>query len=141
MTENKTYLEQVRADVAQYMEDNEGYFDMSNYRDADDFQESIYESMWTADSVTGNGSGSYTFNRAEAKEHVLADMDTVKEALSEFCVEAQEVGERFLNEDWEYLDVTARCYVLGIAVGEWIDENRDAIDQAIEEANAEEEEA
>lgn len=137
MTENKTYFEQVRADVAQYMEDNEYYFNMADYRDADDFQESIYDAMWTADSVTGNGSGSYTFNRAEAREHVLADIDTVKEALNEFCVDAKEIGEKFLDEEWEWLDVTARCYVLGLAVGEWIDENREEIEKAIEEANEE----
>ena len=134
------YLEQVKADVAQYMEDNEYYFDMSNYIDADDFQESIYESMWTADSVTGNGSGSYTFNREEAKENVLNDMDTVREALSEFCCDAKEIGEKFLDEEWEWLDVTARCYVLGLAVGEWIDENREEIEKAIEEAQEETEE-
>ena len=140
MTDNRTYFEQVKADVEQYMEEHEQYFDMSDYRDADDFRNDIYEKMWIADSVTGNGSGSYTFNSYEAKEHVLNDMDTVREALNEFCVDAQEIGERFLNEDWEYLDVTARCYVLGLAVGEYIEENEEAIEKAIEEANEENEE-
>lgn len=139
MTEKKTYFEQVKADVAQYMEENELYYDMADYRDAEDFETAIYDAMWTADSVTGNGSGSYTFNRAEAREHVLADLDTVKEALSEFCVPAEEIGEKFLNEDWEYLDVTARCYVLGLAVGEWIEENREDIEYSIEQRHAEEE--
>lgn len=134
----KTYLEQVKADVAQYMEDNEYYYNMSDYRDADDFQDKIYDEMWTADSVTGNGSGSYTFNREEAKGNVLSDMETVREALNEFCVDAQTIGEKFLDEDWEYLDVTARCYILGIAVGEWIEENREEIEKAIEEAQEEE---
>lgn len=141
MTEKKTYFEQVKADVEQYMEDNEMYFDMSEYRDADDFREAIYDAMWTADSVTGNGSGSYTFSRTEAREHVINDMETVRDALSEFCVDAQTIGEKFLNEDWEYLDVTARCYILGQAVGEWIEENEEAIEEAIREANAELEEA
>lgn len=138
---NKNYFEQVKADVNEYMEDNEYYFNLSDYADVDDFQERIYESMFVADSVTGNGSGSYTFNREEAKEYVLADIDTVKEALSEFCVSAEEVGNKFLEEDWEYLDVTARCYILWQAVGAWIDENREALEGAIEEAHREAEEA
>ena len=134
-----TYFEQVKADVAQYLDDNESWYNMSDFSDADDFQERIYEDMWTADSVTGNASGSYTFNSAEAREHVLADMETVKDALQEFCVDAKEIGEKFLNEEWEWLDVTARCYVLGQAVGAWIDENREAIEAAIEAANEESE--
>lgn len=137
----KTYFEQVKADVEQYMEDNEYYFNMADYRDADDFQDSIYDAMWTADSVTGNGSGSYTFNSEEAKENVLADTDTVREALIEFCETAESVASAFLDGKWEFLDVTARCYVLGLAVGEWIDENREEIEKAIEETNAEAAEA
>lgn len=138
---NKNYFEQVKADVNEYMEDNEYYFNLSDYADVDEFQDRIYESMFVADSVTGNGSGSYTFNREEAKKYVLADIDTVKEALSEFCVSAEEVGNKFLEEDWEYLDVTARCYILGQAVGAWIDENREALEGAIAEAHREAEEA
>lgn len=50
------------------------------------------------------------------------DMETVAEALREFCVDAATIGEKFLAEDWEYLDVTARCYVLGQAISEALDD-------------------
>jgi hypothetical protein len=52
----------------------------------------------------------------------MEDTDTVMEALQEFCVSPETIGERFLNEDWEYLDVTARCYVLSWAISEALDE-------------------
>ena len=32
------------------------------------------------------------------------------------------VNKRFLNEDWEYLDVTIRCYLLGQAINKALDE-------------------
>lgn len=48
------------------------------------FEEELNDRLWTDDSVTGNGSGSYTFSREKAKEYVLADVDTVLEAVREF---------------------------------------------------------
>lgn len=131
------YIEEVKEAVNQYMEDNEYYINLADYNDIDDFRDDMYDKMFVSDSVTGNGSGSYTFNSYEARENVLADMDTVREALEEFGVSAEEIGEKFLNEDWEYLDVTARCYVLGEAIGEWFEENEEAITKAIEEAHEE----
>lgn len=131
------YIEEVKEAVNQYMEDNEYYINLADYNDIDDFRDDMYDKMFVSDYVTGNASGSYTFNRYEARENVLADMDTVREALEEFGVSAEEIGEKFLNEDWEYLDVTARCYVLGLAVGEWFSENEEAITKAIEEAHEE----
>ena len=49
-------------------------------------------------------------------------MDTVTEALREFCVDAETIAEKFLEEDWEYFDVAARCYILGAAISEALDE-------------------
>lgn len=72
--------------------------------------------------MTGNASGSYTFNSYRAMECVTADMDTVADALREFCVDAAEIGERFIRGDWEYFDVTTRCYLLGSAISSALDE-------------------
>lgn len=120
---NMNYLESVKSDVMEAIKYD--YSDIS-YEDIiynrDEVYERLYDNLWIDDSVTGNGSGSYFFNSYKAREAVLSDMDTVSEAIREFCVEASEIGDRFLNEDWEYLDVTARCYVLGQALDEAIDE-------------------
>jgi len=130
------YRTEVREAIEQYLEDNEYFINMADFDTAEDFAEWLNDTLWTEDSVTGNASGSFTFNSYEAKEKVFADMDTVKEALEEFCVSAEEIGNRFLNEDWEYLDVTARCYVLGECIADYISDNEEAINEAIAEAKA-----
>ena len=93
---------------------------MADGRDA--IEEQLNDSLWIADSVTGNGSGSYTFNSAEAKEYVTDNEDLLKEALEAFCTDAETITDHFLNGDWEYFDVTIRCYLLGQAIGEVLDE-------------------
>lgn len=119
-----TYLEQVKADIKTYLEENESRFSLEELagEDPEEVAEELNNILWTEDSVTGNASGSYTCNREEAKQYVLNDMDTVMTALEEFCVDAETLGNKFLNEDWEYLDVTARCYVLGEALDEILKE-------------------
>lgn len=114
-----TYLEMVKEDVLDYIRTEGIEWDEDT---RDDIEQELNDDLWTVDSVTGNGSGSYTFNSYKAREYVLDDPDTIREALSEFCVPADEIGEKFLNEEWEYLDVTARCYVLGQAIAEAMDE-------------------
>lgn len=132
---NNNYLEQVKADIKEVLEydyDIINDIEAGQYQDADDLRETLYDDLWVNDGVTGNASGSYTFNRAEAREFVIADMDTVREALQDFGTPAEEIGNRFLDEDWEYLDVTARCYVLGQALDEVLEEMGEAIAEAFE---------
>ena len=116
------YNDEVKADVIEWINENINYIDNDVKADKDAFYEYLNDNLWTADSVTGNGSGSYTFNRMKAKENVLADFETVKEALHEFCVPAETIAEKFLSDDWEYFDVTARCYVLGWAIYEILED-------------------
>lgn len=132
---NTTYLEQVIEDVRNYIENEINLQDeilTGEFDDRDDIEEKLNDALWIDDSITGNASGSYTFNSEEAKRNVLADIDTVREALREFCVDAETIADKFLNEEWEYLDVTTRCYVLGQAIGEVLDEKEEEIDFYIE---------
>ena len=115
---NYDYQTAVAEDIVDFITNN---IDLEEYEDRDDAFEALNDILWIEDSVTGNGSGSYTFNREKAKEYVLEDMETVRQALREFCVSAEEIGNKFLDEDWEYLDVTARCFVLGAAIDEALD--------------------
>lgn len=134
----KTYLEQVKDDIKTYLEydrDIENEILAGEYTDTDDLEQTLYDELWIVDGVTGNASGSYTFNSEEAKQHVLNDTETVQEALKEFCVEAEKIADAFLNDDWEYLDVTARCYVLGQALAEVLEEVEEEIEAAFEEYN------
>jgi hypothetical protein len=117
------YNEAVKADVLDYIRDNYTAEEIAEkLEDKDSFAEELNDELWTEDSVTGNGSGSYTFNTWKAKEFVFDDPETVQEALKEFCVDAETVAEKFLYEDWEYFDVTARCYCLSGAIYEALEE-------------------
>lgn len=118
MTTNYNYREAVTADIIDYIRANIATADFIN---REDFAEWLNDDLWTADNVTGNASGSYTFNAYKAKEYIFSDPDTVAEALREFCVEAEVIAEHFLNTDWEYFDVTARCYVLGECIESALD--------------------
>jgi len=111
------YTEAVTADAVEYIHDNYTAEEIAEaLTDRDEFAENLNDEMWVADEVTGNASGSYTFDRMKAREYVLHDIAAVRLALREFATPADTIAEKFLAEDWEYFDVTARCYVLGQAI-------------------------
>lgn len=118
-----TYLEQIKEDIMEAIKSEYSMDEiMEKMEDRDSFEEELNDNMWIDDSVTGNGSGSYTFDRSKAQEFVMADIETVQEALREFCVEADTIAKKFLESDWEYFDVTARCYVLSMGISEVLNE-------------------
>ena len=115
------YLESIKEDVKTWLNDNDRKIDSA--ADKEELKEELYNLLWADDSVTGNGSGSYTCNRQEAKEMILAiDPDTGcdnLELLNNACEDfdcLDELGKRFVNNDWEYMDVTIRCYLLAQAI-------------------------
>jgi len=113
------YLEQMKSDIMDYIRE-EGITVTSENRE--EVEEELNDKLWTVDSVTGNASGSYTFDNETAKEYVVENMDVLKEMVSEFDIDAQTVAEKFINEEWEYFDVSIRCYLLGNAISEVLDE-------------------
>lgn len=113
------YLEEMKNDVMEYI-NNE--IDLSNYEDRDELEQFLNDELFTVDSVTGNASGSYTFNRVQASLYVLDNMDLLQEAIRGFCIDSETVADKFLSDDWEYFDVTIRCYLLGQAIAEALDE-------------------
>lgn len=113
------YFEAVKADVKDYIENE---IDRADFEDRESLEEYLNDTLWICDSVTGNGSGSYTFNSEKAREYVMGDTETVIEALKEFDTNAETIAKKFLSEDWEYFDVTARCYALGSAISSALDE-------------------
>ena len=122
---NYNYLEAMTEDIKDYIK-NDAELDANVLLyNRSDLEEKLHDDLWTEDSVTGNASGSYTFNRSEAKEYVLDNIDLCKEALSEFCVDAETIGNKFLDEEWEYLDVIIRCYILGCVISELLEDAED----------------
>ena len=122
------YIEALKADITEWIDNNLDYMleeiDEPNRETAEQY---LYDTLWTEDSVTGNASGSYTFNRAKAKEYVLANIDLAGEALTEFGYNAKHLGEKIQGGEWEYLDVTIRCYLLGQAIAEVLDEKEEEL--------------
>lgn len=113
--EKYNYLENVKNDVKTYVQDNleelESEFGKLSEETKDEISEHLYDTLWTEDSVTGNASGSYTFNTWEAEENVCHNWDLVEEAANEFDLDAESLG-----RGAEYWDVTIRCYLLPQAI-------------------------
>ena len=117
------YCEAIRNDILNYIKENYTTQEqLENLEDRDEWEEKLNDEIWIVDSVTGNTSGSYTFNRCQAKEYVLEWLDVLKDALEEFGTPSEKVVENFFNEEWEYFDVTIRCYLLRGAINKALDE-------------------
>ena len=112
--EKYNYFEAVKNDVKDYIEDHDVKVTTSN---REDLEQSLYDEMFISDSVTGNASGSYTFNTWQAEENLCHNLDLLKEAFSEFGEPSFDV-----LESAESCDVTIRCYLLSSALSEVLDE-------------------
>ena len=114
------YREAMTEDVKEWIKEN---IDLTEWtEDREGLEQQLNDNLWTADSVTGNGSGSYTFNRVQASLYVLDNMDLLQEAIEEFATDPATVGDKFISEDWEWFDVTIRCYLLGSVISDVLDE-------------------
>ena len=113
------YLESMKSDIKDYIKNE---INTANYSDREELENDLNDILWNEDSVTGNASGSYTFNRVDAEEYVTDNIDLLAEACKEFGVNNETVGKKFFAEDWEYFDVTIRCYLLNQAISEALDE-------------------
>jgi hypothetical protein len=128
------YREAMKDDIRQAIRENINLDDFINDRDG--LEEKLNDDLFVDDAVTGNASGSYTFNSYQAGEYVKDNIDLCREALQEFCVEADTIAEKFLDEEWEYFDVTIRCYLLGECISYVLDEME--ADGAFDEVESEE---
>lgn len=119
---NYNYLEAMTEDIKEYLK-NDAEFSLDDLLyNRSNLEEKLNEDLWTCDSVTGNASGSYTFNSYKAQEYVLDNMDLLEEMCGEFGVDNETIGKKFLDGSWEWMDVSIRCYLLGQAISEALDE-------------------
>ena len=113
-TTTYNYLEAMKQDVKEYIEEN---INATDYEIKEDLEEYLNDTLWTEDSVTGNASGSYTFNRATAKKYVDENKDLINDMVEEFdCKE--KVANWWIEDNYEAIDVSIRCYLLGQAISE-----------------------
>lgn len=115
--EKYDYYKNVREDVKQRLNEWLDFNRINDYSDIDEVISAVYDDFFNSDSITGNGSGSYTFNSWAAEENLCHNMDLLKEALDELGGELNDY-----IDSAEACDVTIRCYVLGQLVGEVVKE-------------------
>ena len=87
-------------------------------------RDDLHDVLWTEDSVTGNGSGSYTFSRIMAELYLIGNSDLYEQALEEF-------GGKFEVEP-ENRDIAIRCYLLGGAIEKALEDEE--VKKAFEDA-------
>lgn len=129
---NYDYREAVKNDVMEYVKNE---IDFSDFDTLEELEEHLNEELWTADSVTGNGSGSYTFSTYEAEENICHNLDLLGEALEEFGSGA----DYLITNGAEAADVTIRCYLLGECIAAALEELEDDFNEAHEDEEDEEE--
>lgn len=114
--ERYDYLANVIEDVKEVVVNEYDYKD-ELLTDHDGFEQRLNDELWTKDSVTGNGSGSYTFNAWQAEENLCHNLDLLGEALDDFECETS-----YLEKGAEACDVTIRCYLLRQAIASVLDD-------------------
>ena len=119
------YRESVKSDIQEALNNGDYDYIVTNYTDEewtlnesekDDLFNDLYDDMWTDDSITGNGSGSYTFCTATAMENLAYNLDLLAEACEAFGSDTD-----VLKSGAEACDVTIRCYLLGECLTEVLD--------------------
>lgn len=96
-------------DIEEWVLDNYNIANLTATMSIEEAHEEMYEKLWVEDSVTGNASGSYTFNSYQAEEYLAGNWDMLAMALDEFG----ENDVRVLQKGAEWCDVTIRCWLLG----------------------------
>lgn len=119
--EKYNYKQAVMDDIRDYILQNDIHVTASN---RDEWEEKLNDELFTADSVTGNGSGSYTFNTWKAEEYLCHNMDLLRDAYIEF-----DKGLLF-PDSAEEADVTIRCYLLSGCLSEVLDEMEEDEEEA-----------
>lgn len=117
------YKQAIRDDVRDAIELDFDFAEIYTEHDGDldEIVEYFNDELWTWDSVTGNGSGSYTFSNYEAEQNLVGNLDLLFEALCEFGY-ADEKLRDLCDKGAEWHDVTIRCYLLYGAVSEIVRE-------------------
>jgi hypothetical protein len=112
------YLANVKSDIFDYI--LEKYSSANEFlslcnSDPEGVEEELEDELWTADSVTGNGTGSYTMSSLKASQNLVGNWGLIQDVIDEFGL-----PEKDKIADPEFWDVSIRCYLLSDALGEVI---------------------
>lgn len=127
------YKQTMNEDIRDHIRENYTQEEITEkLRNRDEWESELNDELWIDDAVTGNASGSYTFNSWKAQEYVNDNSDLLREALREFCTDGDTIAEKFLDGEWEYFDVTIRCYLLGSVLSDVLDELEEEFSEELE---------
>lgn len=121
------YLEAITDDIREYIREEVDLAEWKGNRDG--LEERLNDDLFISDSVTGNASGSYYCNAWKAEEALAHNWDLLAEALREFGQDGTDI----LEQGPEAMDVTIRCYLLGQAIAEALDELEEELAEDDEE--------
>lgn len=93
----------------------------------DEREEWINNEAFISDTVTGNASGSFFYNRWKAECAIMHNWDLIEETIDEF-------GPLEFSRGAEYIDVSIRCYILGQVIGQVIDAINEKISEIEDQA-------
>ena len=115
MMKTYNYLENMVNDIKYWIDDNHWSLEGGK-----EYQfEQLHDRLLTEESVTGNDSGSYTFNPLVAERNLYGNVDLLKEAVEELdpILELIERDDEGYDEGYdERCDVLIRCYLLDKAI-------------------------
>lgn len=66
------------------------------------------------DAITGNDCGSFTMSRIEAQDNVLNNKALLTSAVDYLEIDYSLIGEMFIGDQWEAMDVIIREYIFEI---------------------------
>lgn len=103
------YRQHVAEDIAEYLQDNYPQINKDTIRNIsfDEFYDVLYDRLINVDYITGNGSGSYTFNTVQAEQNLVGNWNLLEEAVAELAPHAN-----ILSKGAEWCDVLLRIWVL-----------------------------
>lgn len=111
------YRQAVRNDILDYIKEHDIQVTDKNREEVEEF---LYDTLFVEDSVTGNASGSYTFNTWKAEEYLCHNLDLLAEAIYELGADAGTYKDCI--ESAETADVVIRCYLLTECLSSVLDE-------------------
>lgn len=94
--ERYDYEKAIKEDIREYIAENYG-------NDLPDFDD-LYDELWIADEVTGNGSGSYHCNAYEAEEALAYNWRLIMDVAREYRIKEMHGA--------EWWDTAIRTYLL-----------------------------
>jgi len=127
--ERYDYEGQVKSDVLDYIKENYSVDEIVERLadDKDGWIEELNDDLFVSDSVTGNASGSYYCNSWRAENAICHNLELLGDAIREFGDSAD-----ILEKGAEGCDVTIRCYLLGGAIQDVVNELEEEYEDAIE---------